>query len=144
MPCAYYKQKAPDVVETGIAFFVGPDATSKSATGNNADVLYDDRLGAGATPMLLDMASAIAKAGKACDLPLQTVIGVDLRPRLAMGGLAMHFLVEGPQVLVVKDPLREDEPVWEYVVRAGFSTLPYVPMQPAAVAAAPHTDVPRA
>jgi hypothetical protein len=144
VPCAYYKKKAPDTVETGIALFVGPDATSKSSSGENADTMYDERLGGGATPMVFDMASAIAKAGKTYDLPLLTVIGVDLRPRLALGGLAMHFLVEGPQVLVVKHPLQEDEPVWKYAVQAGFSTLPYAPMQTAAVPNAPPADTPRA
>jgi len=86
------------------------------------------------------MAAAIAGASKACGLPLLTVIGMDLRPRLAIGGLAMHFIVEGPRVFVVKDPLQEDEAVWRYVVRAGFSKLPYAPMKPMGLAGQPPSD----
>lgn len=82
-------------------------------------------------------ADAIATASKTCNLPLMTVIGMDLRPRLAMGGLAMHFAIEGPRVFVIKDPLQEAEPVWEYVVRVGFPTLPYAPMQPTPLPGAP-------
>ena len=51
VPCAYYKEKAAGMVETGIAFFVGPDARSKSTSRENADVPYDDRLGDGAMAM---------------------------------------------------------------------------------------------
>jgi hypothetical protein len=137
VPCAYYKEKSRGMVETGIAFFVGADAESRSGSGRNADIMYDDRLGEGATSMILDFAAAIAQASKACGLSLLTVIGVDLRPRLAIGGLAMHFVVEGPRVFVVKDPLQEEEPVWQYVVRAGFSRLPYAPMKPMGLPAQP-------
>jgi len=133
VPCVYYKEKAPGEVETGFAFFVGPDAKSKSASREHSDAMYDDRLGAGATPMVFAMSGAIAKAGKELDLPMSPLIGVDLRPRLAIGGLAMHFVIVGPQVFVVKYPIEEAEPTWEYLVRAGFSTLPYAPMRPTAL-----------
>ena len=140
VPTAYYKEKAGGMVESGIAFFVGPDSQSKSRSGDYAEVMYDARLGEGATPMIFDMAAAIAGASKACGLPLLTVIGMDLRPRLAIGGLAIHFVVEGPRVVVVKDPLQEDEPVWEYVVRAGLTRLPYAPMKPMGFAGQPPSD----
>ena len=140
VPCAYYKEKAKGMVETGIAFFVGPDGEGTSRSGGNAGVAYDDGLGAGATPMILDMAAAIAQASKAYGLPLMTPIGMDLRPRLAIGAFAMHFVVEGPRVFVVKDPLQEDEPVWEYIVRAGFSKLPYAPMKPMGLPSQPPPD----
>ena len=143
VPCAYYKEKAAGMVEAGISFFVGPDATIKSTSGERTDVLCDDRLGDGATPMVFDMVGAIARAAKECRLPPMTIIGMEVRPRLAMGGLAMHFVIEGSQVFVVKDPLHEDEPIWEYVVRAGFSTLPYAPMKPMAFPGAPPADTPR-
>lgn len=129
VPCAYYKEKSAGVVETGLAFFVGPDPASASASPK-VDAPYDEQLGTGATQMWVDMVAAIGKAIAECHHPKLTIIGVDLMPRLAIGGLAIHFLVEGPRVFVVKDVLHEDEPVWDYVVRAGFSKLPYAPMKP--------------
>ena len=73
-----------------------------------------------------------------------TVIGVDLRPRLAMGGLAMHFVIVGQQVVVVKAPLDESEAVWGYLVGEGFSTLPYAPMIPAGLPGVPPAGTARA
>jgi hypothetical protein len=143
VPCAYYKEKDGGVVETGIAFFVGPDAESAPASGDNKDVIFDDRLGKGASQMVFDFAAAIARASKALGLPLLTVIGMDVRPRLAIGGLAMHFAIEGPNVFVIKDPLQDDEPVWRYVVGAGFSKLPYAPMKPVGFAEKPPSDTRR-
>jgi len=138
VPCAYLKPKPSGLVESGFAFFVGPDAASTSSSREN---MYDDQLGEGATTMVFDMAFAIGHASKKHELPLMNVIGMDLRPRLAMGALAMHFLIEGPRVIVVKHPFREDDPVWKYVVRAGFSTLPYAPMITAALPAVLPPDV---
>ncbi len=142
VPCAYYKEKRAGMVETGIVFFAGPDAASRSISRERIDVMYDDRLGEGATPMIQDMMGAIARASEECRLPSMTIIGVDLRPRLAMGGLAIHFVLEGPRVFVAKDQLNEDEPVWKYLVRAGFTKLPYAPMKPAAVSGPPLTGTP--
>jgi hypothetical protein len=144
VPCAYYKQKTSGLIETGFALFVGPDASSRPASDDLAEVMYDDRLGAGATSMIGDMAGAIARAQKETRLPGMTVIGVDVRPRLAMGGLAMHFVIAGRQVLVAKAPLDESEAVWSYLVGAGFSTLPYAPMIPAGLPTIPPADTPRA
>ena len=79
--------------------------------------------------MTLQMAGVIARASTECHLPLMKIIGVDVRPWRAIGSLTMHFLVEGPRVFVMKDLLQENEPVWQYIVRAGFSKLPYVPMK---------------
>jgi hypothetical protein len=133
VPCAYYKEKESGKAESGIALFVGPDPASLKPS----DTLFDRDLGVGATPMVFDMASALTRARKACCLPGLPVIGFDLRPRLAMGGLAMHFVIEGPRVFVIKDSLDEREPIWEHFVRAGFSKVPYAPMRPAGLAAGP-------
>jgi hypothetical protein len=133
-PCAYYKEKSGGTAEAGIAFFVGPDPASAPISATKMDVLYDNTLGAGGTQMAMDMVGAISKARKECHLPLMAVIGMDLRSRLAIGGLAMHFVIEGPRVFVVKHPLQDDEPVWAYLVRAGFSQLPYAPMMPVGIA----------
>ncbi|MBE0567865.1 MAG: hypothetical protein IH621_18065 [Krumholzibacteria bacterium] len=106
-------------------------------------MLYDGRLGAGATAMVHDMMDAIGGASKQSRLPLVPFNGMELRPRLAIGGLAMDFVVEGPHLFVVKEPLHEEEPVWQYVVRAGFSKLSYAPMRPAAFPEPPPAGMPR-
>ncbi len=65
VPCTYYKEKSSGLVETGVAFFVGPDVKSRSMSGEPLYDMFDGRLGAGATPMILDMMGAIEKASKA-------------------------------------------------------------------------------
>jgi hypothetical protein len=142
IPCAYYKEKPGDMVETGFALFVGPDPGSRpSASG--VQTVYDDRLGAGATAMVLDMVTAIAMASREHQLPVMTFVGIELMPRLAMVGLAMPFVVQGSQVFAIKDPIEDDDPMWEHLVRAGISSLLYAPLWRAALPSPPPTETPQ-
>jgi hypothetical protein len=68
------------------------------------------------------------------------VIGMELRPRLQIGGMAMHFVIVGENVFVVKFPLNEEEAVWRFVVRAGLHRLPYASMVPAGLVGASPAD----
>ena len=58
-----------------------------------------------------------------------------------MGGIAPYFVITGPRILVVKDPLQEEDLVWEYLVRAGYSELPYAPMELSGLTGPPSEDV---
>jgi len=142
IPCAYYKEKPEGMVETGFALFVGPDPESRpSASG--VQTVYDERLGAGATAMVLDMVTAMAAASREHQLPVMTFLGIELMPRLAMVGLAMPFVVQGGQVFAIKDPVEDDDPVWEHLVRAGISRLLYAPLWRAALPSPPPTETPQ-
>ena len=141
VPLAYYKAKPSGKVETGIAFFVGPDPENPSKKMADQDRIYDESLGIGATEMIFDMAGAIGRASQEVGIPLSPIIGMDFRPRHELGPVAIHFVIEGPRVFVVKVPLDDDEPVWPFVVRAGFTRLPYHAMYPAELP--PGTDIPR-
>ncbi len=138
LPCTYYKQKAEGGVETGFAFFASPHPGSQPVARTDAEVRCDDKLGEGASRMIFDMAAAIPKAGKQVGLPVNTVIGIDVRPRLALGSLGMPFLIQGATVFAIQHPLRSEHPVWAFAVRAGFSKLPYAPMSPGAVPGPPN------
>ncbi len=133
VPCAYFKQKPSGLYESGFAFFVGPDAASSSRRRRDGYPAAELKLGAGASAMVSDMVDALREAAERQGWSFGPFIGLDLRPRLAIGGLAMHFLLEGPRVVVVKWPLDEDEPIWEWLVRAGFARLEYAPMVPVAL-----------
>jgi hypothetical protein len=143
IPGAYYKEKAEGRVETGFVLFVGPDPQSQPQVAAGVQTLYDDRLGPGATAMVLDMVTAIATASRERQLPLMAFVGMELQPRLAVGGLAMHFVVQGGQVFAIKDPVEEEDPVWEQVVLAGFSSILYAPLWRAALPSAPPTETPQ-
>jgi hypothetical protein len=138
VPCVYYKEKTDGRFESGFAFFVSPHPASRSAAPSPADLLYNDKLGDGASEMIFDFAAAIPKASKRVNLPVNTVIGIDLRPRLALGTLGMPFLVQGGKVFAIQHPLRKEQPVWAFALRAGFSRVPYAPMIPGAVPGPPN------
>jgi hypothetical protein len=140
LPCAYYKEKIEGRIESGFAFFASPRPSNQSVARIEAEDQYDERLGSGASKMIFDMAAAISKASEQSGLPFNTIIGIDVRPRLALGTLGMPFLIQGETVLAIQHPLRGEHPVWEFTVRAGFSKLTYAPMIPGAVPGPP--DVP--
>jgi len=134
IPCAYFKEKSPGMVETGIALFMAPDPRrNQVSTPQHQAMGFDEVLGAGAATMAFDMLGAIAQVSKEMQLPLFAAIGLDLRPRLALGGLIMYFIVEGSNLLVVKDKIDEQDAVWATLVHAGYSALPYTAMVPAEV-----------
>jgi hypothetical protein len=138
VPCAYYKDKTGGRFESGFAFFVSPHPASKPAAPTKAEVVHDAKLGDGASKMIFDFAAAIPKASKRVNLAVNTIIGIDLRPRLALGNLGMPFLVQGAKVFVIQHPLRKEHPLWAFAVRASFSRLPYAPMIPGAVPGPPN------
>ncbi len=111
------------------------------------DTHWDEKLGAGATRMILDMVHSLGEPNAAPGLerPSATdvlrVIGMDLRPRVAIGSMVMPFVVQGQTIVVVKHPMTEDEPLWNEVVRAGFRKLPYASMVPAGFAGEPPADL---
>lgn len=138
LPCAYFKEKADGKFESGLAFFVSAHPASRSPSQTEFHTRVDDQLGDGASRMIFDMSAAIPKAAKQANLAVNTVIGVDVRPRLAMETLGMPFLVHGAKVFAIQHPLRKEDPFWAYAVRAGFTKLPYAPMVTTAVPGPPN------
>jgi hypothetical protein len=138
LPCVYFKKKPNARFESGVAFFVSPHPASQSSLVRNTDHLLDGKLGAGAAAMIHDMAAAIPKASNRTNLAMNTIIGIDVRPRLTLGMLGMPFVVQGERVLAIQYPVREEHPFWAFAVRAGFSRLPYAPMIPGAVPGPPN------
>jgi len=138
VPCTYCREKSDGRFESGLAFFASPHLMGQPAARAEFEVRYDAMLGDGATRMIFDMAAAIPKASIRVDLPVNTVIGIDVRPRLALGTLVMPFLVQGAKVFAIQHPLRKEDPFWAFALRAGFSKLPYAPMIPGAVPGPPN------
>lgn len=145
--CAYFKAKSPGMFETGFAFFVGPAPEDATMKGNSGKTHWDHKLGVGATSMILDMVESLGDPSPASGREAAAatnvvhVIGMDLRPRLAIGFIVMPFVVQGQTIVVVKHPMTEDEPLWNEVVRAGFHRLPYASMIPAGFAGEPPADL---
>jgi hypothetical protein len=138
LPCTYYKKKSDGRFESGIAFFMSPRLGSTTPAPTKAQVPFDDELGEGASNMIRHFAAAVSEARKRLNFPLIPIIGVDVRPRSALGALGMSFLVQGARVFAIEHPLGDDHPAWAFAVRAGYSKLPYAPMIPTAVPGPPN------
>lgn len=133
LPCAYLREKGNDRFESGFAFFVAPDPMSAPDPSNGTDTMFDGTLGDGATRMILDFIDALREASQRLELELGPFIGVDLRPRLALGRLGLSFMICGRKVLAVQHPLHKEYPFWKLPVQSGVTELPYAPMVPTAL-----------
>jgi hypothetical protein len=131
VPCPYIKKKSSGLVETGITYFVGPDVASRALYYEKNDTLFD-QLGVGATAMIFHMQLAVVRASKERGLPIDYFLTHELRRRLAVRSIVMHFAIHGPHIVVIKSPIKEADLTWGHVVRAGYTRLPYAPMVPAA------------
>lgn len=127
LPCAYHKKK-DWLIDSGIAFFVVPDPASRSESVDDATRALDPILGDGATVMITDMIEAIKKASHEHGIRMMSVTGTELRRSVDLGNLYVHFVIAGPRLFVVRDQLYQGDATWQYVVKAGFSKLPYAPM----------------
>jgi hypothetical protein len=139
LPCPYFKEKAGDRFESGIAFFVAPRPVDSPRHPTENRVQLDDRLGDGASRMISDFMAALVAGASRFNLPItEVLIGIDVRPRMALGSIGMPFLVHGPNLFATQYPLRDNHPFWEFTVRAGFSRLSYAPIAPSAVPGSPN------
>ena len=121
VPCPYVRKKSSGLVETGITYFVGPDVASRDLYHEKNDTLFDE-LGVGATAMIFHMQLAVVRASKEHSLPIDYFLTHELRRRLAVGSIVMHFAIHGPHIVVIKSPIKEADLTWGYVVRAGVSS----------------------
>ena len=138
VPCAYLKAKGNERFESGIALFVSPDRASIGPELQPAERVFDELLGDGASKMIVDFIDSTRKASETLGVPMATLIGVDVRPRLALGNLGMPLVAVGEQLLAIQFPLREEHTFWEHVVRAGYAELPYAAMRTSAVDGPPN------
>lgn len=134
IPCPYLKSKGPGKGETGIAFFVGPDPSSEDTSSDELRRSWDAMLGAGATPMLQDMMELVVQEAKEQGVGQLPIIDLDIRPRRALGGMARNFLINGPDVVAVREQLDEQAPDWPLLVQLGYRQVVYMPLRYIALA----------
>jgi len=139
MPCAYLRPKGPDLAETGIAYVVGPHPDEKPQEPAEFENRWDGAIGIGATTMIAHFAHEVARvidkaprgtsAGASVVGPL--FLTMELRPVSSVGVLDSRIAVVGPDVLVtMPNPGSIFDSAWDFVARAGFSSLPHAPMTP--------------
>ena len=140
MPCAYLRPKGGELAETGIAYLVGPHPDFKSVSREQSDERWDVALGAGATAMVTDFAREVGRVidqaprgaspgGSSVGRPV--FLTMELRLVGAIGALDPRVAVLGPDVLVtMSDPGSNFDSAWDFIARAGLSSLAHVPISP--------------
>ena len=126
----YMRQRDNGLWESGIAHFIFPATNQIESEQSSPSTAYDSRFGPGATKMLTDFILALRTAYNARQIPEPRIIGLDLRPRSQLNSLAMHFMVLGSRVLCLRAHLREQDPAWDVLAKAGFKSVVHVPSVP--------------
>ena len=126
----YMRQRDNGLWESGIAHFIFPAKNQIESEQSSPSTAYDSRFGPGATKMLTDFILALRTAYNVRQIPEPRIIGLDLRPRSHLNSLAMHFMVLGPRVLCLRAHLREQDPAWGVLAKAGFKSVVHVPSVP--------------
>jgi hypothetical protein len=133
MPCAYLRDKGAKGVEAGIAYFGAPDPKGKEALDSPHRGAFDNQVGTGFTTMLTGSIRAIQAASRSSGINLQQPIGLDRRPRSALGTLGFGFLVHGALIYCLKTQVREDDPVWTAIRSTGIEHVIHLPSVPAEI-----------
>lgn len=126
----YMRQRENGLWEFGIAHFIFPTTNQIEYEQSSPSTAYDSRFGPGTTKMLTDFILALRNAYNERQIPEPRIIGLDLRPRSHLNSLAMHFMVLGSRVLCLRANLREQDPAWDVLVKAGHKSVVYVPSVP--------------
>lgn len=126
----YMRQRDNGLWESGIAHFIFPANNQIESEQSSPSTAYDSRFGPGATKMLTDFILALRTAYNERQIPEPRIIGLDLRPRSHLNSLAMHFMVLGSRVLCLRAHLREQDPAWDILAKAGFKSVVHVPSVP--------------
>jgi len=132
IPCPYWRKKAEDRHEVGVAYFGAPSPGGIEANEFEFEHSWDNQFGHGFTLMFTTFIREIQQTEARSGLKLQPSIGLDDRPRLALGLLGFGFLVQGKEVFSLKTVLSELDPVWAALRSTGIEEvwhLPSVPME---------------
>lgn len=129
----YLRQRDNGLWESGIAHFIFPAPDQGEPEASSPSTAYDSQFGSGATRMLTDFILALQSAYNAIQVPEPRIIGLDIRPRSHLSSLAMHFMVLGSQVICLRAHLREQDPVWAILAKAGIKSVVHMPSVPLAI-----------
>lgn len=126
----YLRQRDNGLWESGIAHFIFPFANQLVSEESSPGTAYDSRFGPGATKMFTDFISALHTAYHERQIPEPQIIGLDIRPRSHVASLLMNFMVLGSRVLCLRAHLREQDPAWSILAKAGIKNVVHIPSAP--------------
>lgn len=134
MPCPYMRRLDTGQVESGIAYVGAPAPHSRERQAFPAEGGYDRPFGHGFTIMMTTFIRTLQQSSQDIGIFLFQAIGLDVRPRSALGSLGFGFMVVGPHVVCLKTVVSEQDPVWTFLRATGISEVFHMPSVPAGIA----------
>lgn len=126
----YLRQRDNGLWECGIGHFIFPSPDGPEADADAKLSTYDTHFGKGATTMLTRFIFDMRECYKDKPFKEPPTIGLDLRPRSHLTFLAMNFMSLGSQVLCLRANLREEDPAWGILAKAGILDVVHMPCLP--------------
>ena len=132
LPCAYLRDKGNDRVESGIALFGFPARTDREV-GKSRTAVFDQDLGRGYSAMMMSFLHDLEDSAKKTGIPLQKMIGVEVRRFQQLGTLFLGFLSIGASLVCLKTAIADADPAWTALLSAGKSRVIHMPSLPIAI-----------
>jgi hypothetical protein len=126
----YLRQRDNGLWESGIGHFIFPSPDGPEVEADAKLSTYDTHFGKGATTMLTRFIFDMRECYKDKPFKEPPTIGLDLRPRSHLTFLAMYFMLLGSQVICLRANLREEDPAWGVLAKAGIREVLHLPCVP--------------
>jgi len=133
MPCPYIRKKDAGQVESGIAYYGFPSPCGHESKDSPFGTMFDRDFGNGFTTMLVTFVHGLRNSSRDTGISLSDVIGVDIRPRLHLGSLALSFMLVGPHIICLKTHVSERDFVWTVLRDTGITEVFHMPSVTAAI-----------
>lgn len=139
LPVPYLRDNGPDRIESGIACFSFPAPGEDHADCRDVDRhpdlarLYAGQLGNVFSERIYRFIAKLAECAKEIGIPLQPVIGLEVRPRSELGSIGFSFMAVDAHLVCLQTQVDGDDPVWAVLRIAGVDEVVHLPSVPAAI-----------
>lgn len=130
LPCPYMRDKGAKGVEAGIAYFAYPSPQGRETTTHVEISAFDRGFGKGFTAMLTGFIRDLEATSTETGITLFPAIGLDPRPRLALGTIGFSFMVVGADIVCLKTVVSEQDPAWTMLRSTGIDRVYHMPSLP--------------
>jgi len=130
----YIRQRNNGLWEAGVSHFIFPSKANKIISGESSCSPYDNRFGNGASKMFSHFMESFKKSFSDAKITMPQYLGLDIRSRSHLQGLAMNFMILNSQVICLRANLRENTDIaWTILASKGIRMVYHLPSVPLTV-----------
>lgn len=127
----YIRQRDNGLWESGVSHFIFPSKSNKIISEKSFGKAYDDQFGNGATEMFINFVECFKKSFREAEITMPQYLGLDVRTRSHLQGLAMNFMVLDSKIICLRAILREKEDIaWTILASNDIHTVYHLPSIP--------------